>query len=153
MKLHLKLIVAFAASALAAGAGAQTTNDGTRSAGEATRDGGNAVGRAASAAATPGDQNMGRTPENRSGGLMGNDRTGTGSSATDSMRGTGGSAGENTRDATNAVGRAGSAAINPGDQNMGRTPANGSGGLMGNDRMGTGSGATDASRLARADRG
>ncbi|UUX95492.1 hypothetical protein [Aquabacterium sp. J223] len=38
---------------------------------------GGAAGRAAEAAVTPGDQNMGRTPNNRSGGLMGNDRTGT----------------------------------------------------------------------------
>ena len=153
MKLHLKLIVAFAASTLAAVAGAQTTDDRARSSGEANRDASNAVGRAASAAVTPGDQNMGRTPENRSGGLMGNDRTGTGSSATDSTRGAGSSAGEATRDATNGVGRAGSAAVTPGDQNMGRTPENRNGGLMGNDRSGTSTGTTDGRRLARADRG
>ena len=41
----------------------------------------NATGRAAAAAVTPGDQNSGRTPQNRTGGLMGNDRTGTATSA------------------------------------------------------------------------
>ena len=81
MQVHLKLIVAVAAAALASIATAQTSTDGTRdstrSTTEATRDTANAVGRAASAAVTPGDQNMGRSPENRSGGLMGNDRTST----------------------------------------------------------------------------
>ncbi|KQW49542.1 hypothetical protein ASD88_25820 [Pelomonas sp. Root662] len=33
------------------------------------------AGRAAKAAVTPGDQDMGRNPNNRSGGLMGADRT------------------------------------------------------------------------------
>ena len=84
MKMHVKLIAAFATAALASIAGAQpsTTDSTTRSAGEAARDTANAAGRAASAAVTPGDQNMGRTPENRSGGLMGSDRTGTTSSTT-----------------------------------------------------------------------
>ena len=41
----------------------------------------NAAGRAASAAVTPGDQNMGRNPDNRSGGVMGSDRGTTGSGA------------------------------------------------------------------------
>ena len=75
---HIKLIISIAAAALAGAAGAQTTSDTTgRTAGQATRDAANAVGRAASAAVTPGDQNMGRNPDNRSGGLMGNDRTAT----------------------------------------------------------------------------
>jgi len=71
MQAHIKLIVAIAASALAGIAAAQSTTS---------------VGRAASAAVTPGDQNMGRNPENRSGGLMGNDRTGTGSASTSGRR-------------------------------------------------------------------
>ena len=157
MKSHLKLIVAIAVAAVAGVTAAQTATDSTRNTGrtaaETTRDAANAVGRAASAAVTPGDQNMGRTPDNRSGGLMGNDRTGTGSAATDSTRSTGRSAGEATRDAGNAVGRAAGAAVTPGDQNMGRNPDNRSGGLMGNDRAGTGSTTTDGGRPARADRG
>ncbi len=68
MQAHLKLIGAIAAAALAGVAVAQPATT--------------SVGRAASAAVTPGDQNMGRNPENRSGGLMGNDRTGTGSATT-----------------------------------------------------------------------
>ena len=123
MQLHLKLIVAIAASALAGVAAAQTATDSAR-----------AVGRAASAAVTPGDQNMGRNPENRSGGVMGTDGTRAGS-------------------ATTSVGRAGSAAVTPGDQNMGCNPNNRSGGLMGDDRTGTGSAMTDGRRAARADRG
>ena len=68
MQVHAKLIVAIAAATLAGGATAQSA---------AT-----SVGRAASAAVTPGDQNMGRNPDNRSGGLMGTDRTRTGSATT-----------------------------------------------------------------------
>lgn len=120
MQLHTKLIVSIAATALAGIAAAQSAPS--------------SVGRAASAAVTPGDQNMGRNPDNRSGGLMGNDRTGAGSAAT-------------------GVGRAASAAVTPGDQNMGRNPDNRSGGLMGNDRTGTGSATTNGPRPARADRG
>lgn len=65
MPAHTKLIVVIAA-ALAGVAAAQPAT----------------IGGAASAAVTPGDQNMGRNPENRRGGLVGNDRTGTGSDAT-----------------------------------------------------------------------
>ena len=72
MQVSMKLIVAIAAAALA---GAATAQPATTS-----------VGRAASAAVTPGDQNMGRNPENRSGGLMGNDRTGTRSATTNGRR-------------------------------------------------------------------
>ncbi len=72
MQVHLKLIVAIAAAAVAGVAAAQPA--------------GNAVGRAASAAVTPGDQNMGRSPENRSGGLMGNDRTGARSATASGRR-------------------------------------------------------------------
>jgi hypothetical protein len=135
MQVHLKLIVAIATASLAGIAAAQTSTDsGTgRTAGEATRDAANAVGRAASAAVTPGDQNMGRNPENRSGGVMGDDRTGAGSAAT-------------------RAGRAASAAVTPGDQDMGRNPANRSGGVMGNDRTGTGSATTTGGRT-RPDRG
>ena len=120
MRVHLKLIVAIAAATLAGAAAAQPASTG--------------VGRAASAAVTPGDQNMGRNPDNRSGGLMGNDRTATGSAGT-------------------SAGRAASAAVTPGDQNMGRNPDNRSGGVMGNDRTGTGSGTTGNTRPVRADRG
>ena len=63
MQARMKLILAVAAAAMAGGAAAQSATT--------------SVGRAASAAVTPGDQNMGRNPDNRSGGLMGNDRTGT----------------------------------------------------------------------------
>ncbi len=122
MKLHLKLIVSITAAALAGIATAQST----------TRDAVNAVGRAASAAVTPGDQDMGRNPNNRSGGLMGK-RDGTGS-------------------ATTSVGRAASAAVTPGDQDMGRNPDNRSGGLMGNNRMESGSASTNGRRHARAPR-
>lgn len=118
MQSHMKLIVVIAATTLAGVAAAQTSP----------------IGRAASAAVTPGDQDMGRNPENRSGGLMGNDRTGAGTAAT-------------------GVGRAASAAVTPGDQNMGRNPENRSGGLMGNDRTGTGSDAIGSPSRARADRG
>ena len=84
MHTNFKLIIAVAAATLASVAGAQTNTDNTgRTAGQATRDGANAVGRAASAAVTPGDQNMGRTPENRSGGLMGTERNTTDRTATD----------------------------------------------------------------------
>lgn len=127
MQVRSKLIVAVAVTALTGVAVAQST----------TRDAANAVGRAASAAVTPGDQNMGRNPDNRSGGLMGN-RNGAASGAAAS------------------VGRAASAAVTPGDQDMGRNPSNRSGGLMGNDRTGSGSAAVDGrrpARAARADRG
>ena len=84
MHTHFKLILAVAAATLASVAGAQTNTDNSgRTAGQATRDSANAVGRAASAAVTPGDQNMGRTPDNRSGGLMGTDRNTTDRNATD----------------------------------------------------------------------
>ena len=72
MQSHLKLIVAIAAAAAAGVAAAQPATT--------------SVGRAASAAVTPGDQNMGRNPENRSGGLMGNDRIGTDSATTSDRR-------------------------------------------------------------------
>jgi len=116
-----KLIVGLAVCALAGVAQAQTTPN--RTAGEAARDTANNVGAAAKAAVTPGDQNMGRTPDNRTGGLMGTDRP-TG------------------------------AAVTPGDQNMGRDPNNRSGGLMGNDRTGTDTRTTTTThrRAARADR-
>jgi hypothetical protein len=74
MHANFKSIVAAAAAAMASVAVAQSAADNAR---DTTRDTANAVGRAASAAVTPGDQNMGRNPENRSGGLMGTDRTGT----------------------------------------------------------------------------
>ena len=98
MQKHLKLIVAIAVSALAGVAGAQTTTTTTtdptratdRSAGEVSRDTSNAAGRAANAAVTPGDQNMGRNPENRSGGLMGNDRAVNDRANTDSATTDGG---------------------------------------------------------------
>lgn len=94
MQAHLKFFVAaavvVAASAAAGVAAGQTAADGTRStdrsAGEATRDTANAVGRAGSAAVTPGDQDMGRNPDNRSGGLMGDDRNNTGSATTNRAR-------------------------------------------------------------------
>ena len=86
-----RLIVAIAAAALAGAAQAQTAGDTAK---EAARD----TGAAAKAAVTPGDQNMGRTPNNRSGGLMGNDQP------------------------AGAAGRAAEAAVTPGDQNMGRNP-------------------------------
>lgn len=157
MKLHLKLIVGAAVATLASVAASQSTTDSnrntSRSATEATRDAGNAVGRAASAAVTPGDQNMGRNPENRSGGLMGNDRTGVGSTATTSG---GRSAAQATRDAGNTMGRAADAAVTPGDQNLGNNPENRSGGLMGSDRTGTNANTGELrrqTRAARADRG
>ena len=70
--MHLKLIVAIAAAASAGVVAAQPATT--------------SVGRAASAAVTPGDQNMGRNPDNRSGGLMGNDRSGTDSASTSRRR-------------------------------------------------------------------
>ena len=70
MQTHLKMIVVSIAAALAGGAVAQTPS----------------IRGAASAAVTPGDQNMGRNPENRSGGLMGAERQGNGSGATGSPR-------------------------------------------------------------------
>ena len=77
--MQAKLIIAITAAALAGVAQAQTTNN---TAGDAARN----VGAAAKAAVTPGDQNMGRTPDNRSGGLMGSDRTGTDTATTTSRR-------------------------------------------------------------------
>lgn len=71
MQVPFKLIVALAAAATAGIASAQPTTS---------------VGRAASAAVTPGDQNMGRNPNNRSGGMMGNDRAGTDGAATTNRR-------------------------------------------------------------------
>ena len=115
----MKLIVAVAATALAGAATAQPAST--------------SIGRAASAAVTPGDQNMGRNPDNRSGGLMGNDSA--------------------PRSAARRVGRAASAAVTPGDQDMGRNPDNRSGGLMGNDSGGMRSTTTGSRRAARADRG
>ena len=117
-----KLIVAIAVAALAGASQAQTAGSTAR---EAARD----TGAAAKAAVTPGDQNMGRTPNTRSGGVMGNDQP------------------------AGAAGRAAEAAVTPGDQNMGRTPNNRSGGLMGTDRNRTDAATTDNGRLApRADR-
>jgi hypothetical protein len=55
--------------------------------------------------------------------------------------------------ATTTVGRAASAAVTPGDQDMGRNPNNRSGGLMGNDRNGRSSATGTGRRAARADRG
>ena len=66
--MQARLIVAIAIAGLAGAAQAQTAGSTAR---EAVRD----TGAAAKAAVTPGDQNMGRTPENRSGGVMGTDRT------------------------------------------------------------------------------
>lgn len=104
MRSHLKLTVAIAAFALVGAAVAQTTTDNRpntdRSAAQATRDAANAVGRAASAAVTPGDQNMGRNPENRTGGLMGNDPTANGSTASGSSA-TGSAATDRRRAARN----------------------------------------------------
>jgi hypothetical protein len=118
-----KLIALVAGVALAGIAHAQSST-----VGEAARD----TGAAAKAAVTPGDQNMGRTPNNRTGGLMGSDQPG------------------------GAAGRAAEAAVTPGDQNMGRTPNNRSGGLMGTDRTGStdaGTNARGTTRAPRADRG
>jgi len=113
--MQARLIIAITAAALAGVAQAQTTNS---TAGDAAR----STGAAAKAAVTPGDQNMGRTPDNRTGGVMGTDKP-TG------------------------------AAITPGDQNMGRDPNNRSGGLMGSDRAGTDTATTTTRRrAARADR-
>ena len=117
--MRTNLIVALAIGALTGVAQAQTTD---RNAGDAARDTADKAGAAARAAVTPGDQNMGRTPNNRTGGVMGTDRP-TG------------------------------AAITPGDQNMGRDPNNRSGGLMGTDRTGAITGPTSGGRPARADRG
>ena len=69
--MHSKLIVAVAVAALAGVAQAQSTN---RTAGDAVRDAAANTGAAAKAAVTPGDQNMGRNPDNRTGGVMGTDR-------------------------------------------------------------------------------
>ena len=65
--MQAKLIIAIAAAALAGAAQAQTTGS---TAGDAARN----VGAAAKAAVTPGDQNMGRNPDNRTGGVMGTDK-------------------------------------------------------------------------------
>ena len=72
-----KLIVALAVAALASVAQAQTTNPAPApapTAADATRNAAKDTGAAAKAAVTPGDQNMGRNPDNRTGGLMGTDR-------------------------------------------------------------------------------
>ncbi len=119
--MQAKLIVAIAAAALAGVAQAQSTGNSAR---DAARD----TGAAAKAAVTPGDQNMGRTPNNRSGGVMGNDQP------------------------AGSAGRAAEAAVTPGDQNMGRNPGNRSGGLMGTDRTRTDTGTTNGRLPARADR-
>jgi hypothetical protein len=116
-----KLIIAVAAAALAGAVQAQT-------AGTAASDAARNTGSAAKAAVTPGDQNMGRNPNNRTGGLMGSDQP------------------------AGSVGRAAEAAVTPGDQNMGRNPNNRSGGIMGNDRTGTDTATTPRRRAARADR-
>ena len=73
MNVSMKLSVAIAAAAFAGVAAAQTATT--------------TIGRAASAAVTPGDQDMGRNPNNRSGGLMGNDNR-AGSAATSIGRAT-----------------------------------------------------------------
>ncbi len=65
--MQTKLIIALAAAALAGVAQAQTTGS---TAGDAAQK----TGAAAKAAVTPGDQNMGRNPDNRTGGVMGTDK-------------------------------------------------------------------------------
>ena len=65
--MQARLIIAITAAALAGVAQAQTTNS---TAGDAAR----STGAAAKAAVTPGDQNMGRNPDNRTGGVMGTDK-------------------------------------------------------------------------------
>ena len=69
--MQAKFVVAIATLALAGVAQAQTQD---RTAGEAARDTAKSVGAAAKAAVTPGDQDMGRNPNNRTGGLMGTDK-------------------------------------------------------------------------------
>lgn len=69
--MRANLIVAVAIGALTGMVQAQTTD---RTAADAARDTTNKAGAAAKAAVTPGDQNMGRNPDNRTGGLMGTDR-------------------------------------------------------------------------------
>jgi hypothetical protein len=74
-----KAIIAIAATSFVGLAAAQTTGT-AGSTGTAT------PGSAAAAAVTPGDQNMGRTPANRTGGVMGSGGTvdrATGTSATE----------------------------------------------------------------------
>jgi hypothetical protein len=115
------MIVPLPSPALAGAAQAQTTGSTAR---EAARD----TGAAAKAAVTPGDQNMGRTPNNRSGGVMGNDQP------------------------AGAAGRAAEAAVTPGDQNMGRNPNNRSGGVMGSDRTRSDRDMNSGRLPARADR-
>ena len=119
--MQARLIAAIALAALAGTAQAQTAGSTVR---EAARD----TGAAAKAAVTPGDQNMGRTPNNRSGGVMGNDQP------------------------AGAAGRAAEAAVTPGDQNMGRNPGNRSGGLMGTDRARADTGTANGRLAPRADR-
>ena len=65
--MQAKVIIAITAAALAGVAHAQTTGT---TAGDAARN----TGAAAKAAVTPGDQNMGRNPDNRTGGVMGTDK-------------------------------------------------------------------------------
>jgi len=69
--MQAKLIVAIATIALAGVAQSQTQN---RTAGDTARDAASNAGAAAKAAVTPGDQNMGRNPDNRTGGMMGTDK-------------------------------------------------------------------------------
>ena len=129
MNVRKQIVLALAAVALTGIAGAQTTSP----------------GRAASAAVTPGDQNMGRNPNNRTGGMMSSDQPG-------------GNAATAAGNAATATGRAAKAAVTPGDQDMGRNPNNRTGGLMGSDRMATdGTPATSTTtrsrRAPRPDRG
>ena len=126
MKMQKQILVSLAAAALASAAVAQTATT--------------SVSRAASAAVTPGDENMGRNPDNRSGGLMGQDSA--------------------VRSGSTSAGNAAKAAVTPGDQYMGRNSSNRTGGLMGADRTradGTStpmpSGSNPGMRAARADRG
>ncbi len=133
----MKTLIAIVATTLVGVASAQSTG------GTTPREAANATGRAASAAVTPGDQNSGRNPENRTGGVMGTDRTGSATSA--------------AGNAANTTGRAAAAAVTPGDQNSGRNPGNRTGGIMGTDRTGSATSAanttdTTVARTARADR-
>ena len=65
--MQAKFIIAIATLAVAGVAQAQT-------AGDTARDTASKAGAAAKAAVTPGDQDMGRNPNNRTGGLMGTDK-------------------------------------------------------------------------------
>ena len=81
--MQAKMIVAIAAVALAGVAQAQNQN---QTAGDTARNAAHDAGAAAKAAVTPGDQNMGRNPDNRSGGMMGNDTNSTDTNATNGRR-------------------------------------------------------------------